>query len=75
VAYNATVAATGSLGHLRVYPAGSPLADASVSNWPGAGYTRANATAVGISPDRRINLYNGATTPTDVLIDINGYYK
>jgi hypothetical protein len=75
VAYNATVAATGSLGHLRVYPAGSPLADASVSNWPGAGYTRANASTVGISPDRRINLYNGATTPTDVLIDINGYYK
>jgi hypothetical protein len=75
VAYNATVAATGSLGHLRVYPAGSPLADASVSNWPGAGYTRANASTVGISPDRRINLYNGAPTPTDVIIDINGYYK
>ena len=75
VAYNATVVATGSVGHLRVYPADAPLVGASVSNWPAAGYTRANATMVGASPDERINLYNGAATPTDVLIDINGYYK
>ena len=75
VAYNATVVGTGSLGHLRVYPEDAPLVGASVSNWPGAGYTRANATTVGISPQREVAIYNGSTTPTDVLIDIQGYYQ
>ena len=75
VAFNATVVATGSVGHLRVFPADAALPTASVLNWPGARYTRANATAVAISPERQVTLYNGAGTPTDVLIDINGYYQ
>ena len=75
VAFNATVVATGSMGHLRVFPANAVLPTASVLNWPAAGYTRANATAVGVSPERQVTLYNGAGTPTDVLIDINGYYQ
>ena len=75
VAYNATVVRTGSLGHLRAYPADGPLASASTLNWPGAGYTRANASLVGISPQRQVTIYNGSTTPTDVLIDIQGYYR
>jgi hypothetical protein len=75
VAYNATVVATGSMGHLRVFPAGQEPPTASALNWPRAGYTRANASTVGVSGERQITIYNGATTPTDVLIDVIGYYK
>ncbi|MDQ1248401.1 MAG: hypothetical protein QG597_2773 [Actinomycetota bacterium] len=75
VAFNATVVRTGSLGHLRVFPADEGLPTASLLNWPGAGSTRANASVVGVSPAREVRVYNGASTPTDVLIDINGYYK
>ena len=75
VAFNATVVATGSAGHLRVFPGDTAVPTASVLNWPGSGYTRANASTVGVSPAREVKVYNGAPTPTDVLIDINGYYK
>ena len=75
VAFNATVTGTGGVGHLRVFPADSPLVSASLLNWPQAGYTRANASMVGVSPAREVKLYNGSGAPTDVLIDINGYYK
>jgi hypothetical protein len=75
VAYNLTVTATTSGGHMRVWPAGMPLVSASTINWPGAGYSRANGTVVAISPGRDVTLYNGSATPTDALIDTLGYYK
>lgn len=75
IAYNLTVTNTTAPGHLRVFPAGSPLATASTINWPGPGYSRANGTVVGISADREVSLYNGSTSPTDALVDTLGYYK
>jgi hypothetical protein len=75
IAYNLTATGTTSPGHLRVQPAGTPLMDASTINWPGAGYSRANGTIVAISGTREVSIYNGATTPTDALIDTFGYYK
>ena len=75
IAYNLTVTGTTSYGHLRVWPAGTPLVDASTINWPGAGYSRANGTIVAINGSREVTVYNGSTTPTDALIDTLGYYK
>lgn len=75
VAFNATVTGTLGVGHLRVYPANAVAPNASVLNWPGAGYTRANASTVGVSPQREVKLYDGSGAPIDVLIDINGYYQ
>ncbi|MDQ1247347.1 MAG: hypothetical protein QG597_1717, partial [Actinomycetota bacterium] len=75
IAYNLTVTATGGYGHLRAYPASGELVTASVLNWPGAGYTRANGSVVGISPSRDVKLYNGAGSPADALVDVLGYYK
>jgi hypothetical protein len=73
IAYNLTVTGTTSGGHLRVYPAGTPLVDASTINWPGAGFNRANGTVVGVSSNREVTIYNGST-PADALIDTLGYY-
>lgn len=75
VGYNLTAVNTGGSGHLRVYPADKPLVSASALNWPGAGYTRANASVVAVSGAREVKVYNGSGAPTDVVIDINGYYK
>lgn len=75
IAYNLTVTGTTSNGHLRVWPARTPLVDASTINWPGAGYSRANGTIVAISGGREVTVYNGSGTPTDALIDTLGYYK
>ncbi len=75
VAFNATVAGATSAGHLRVWPADQALTPASTLNWPGAGYTRANGSVVGVDANRSVKFYNGASTPTEVLLDINGYYQ
>lgn len=76
IAYNLTGTGTGSAGHLRAYPASEPVAiTASVLNWPGAGYTRANGTVVAISTNRQIKLYNGSGSPVDAVVDVLGYYR
>lgn len=74
IAYNVTVTNTVGQGHFRVFPAGQALPGASVINWPSAGYTRANATVVGISADRKVTIFN-SSLPTDGIIDTLGYYK
>lgn len=73
IAFNLTVTATTSEGHLRVYPPGTPLTTASTINWPDAGYSRANGTVGSISPSLEVAIYNGST-PADALIDTLGYY-
>lgn len=75
VTSNTTVTGTGSPGHVRVYPDGGTLPNASVVNWPAAGYTRANASAVTISSGREVAVYNGSSTDVDVITDVNGYFK
>ena len=75
VAYNATVTNTGSAGHLRLFPAGTALPNASVLNWPTGGYTRANASVTQVSVARTVSLYNGSSTNLDAILDVNGYYR
>lgn len=75
VAFNLTVTGTTSMGHLRIYPAHALLPDASVLNWPGASYSRANASIVQIPADRNVRVYNGSGTRADVVVDLVGYYR
>lgn len=74
IAYNVTVTGTESLGHFRVFPADQAVPFASVINWPGAGYTRANGSVVGISTGRQVSIFN-SSAPADGIIDTLGYYK
>lgn len=75
VAFNLTVTGTTSMGHLRIFPADAALPDASILNWPGAGYTRANASTVQIAADRSVRVYNGSGTRADAIVDLVGYYR
>jgi hypothetical protein len=78
MAYNVTVPISGPStgGHLRVWPANQSLPNASSINWPSAGATtRANGLTVGLSPDRKVKVYNGSGDPTNVILDGLGYYR
>lgn len=78
MAYNVTVPISGpsSGGHLRVWPANQSLPNASSINWPSAGATtRANGLTVGLSPDRKVKVYNGSGDATNVIVDGLGYFR
>lgn len=76
IAYNLTVTGSRGIGHFRLFPtrAGGQLPGASVLNWPGDGYTRANAGFVGVSNTRSVTLYNGGGD-SDAILDVVGYFK
>ena len=73
IAYNLGVTNTVNPGHLRLFPAGETLPNASVINWPGRGYTRANASVVGVSADKKVAIYS-SEPGTHVFMDVLGYY-
>ncbi|MFE4975206.1 hypothetical protein ACFRAR_24265 [Kitasatospora sp. NPDC056651] len=73
VALNITVTDPRSDGHLTVYPSGQALPTASNVNFT-AGQTVANAVVVPVGADGRIQVYNGAWAPADVIVDVVGYY-
>lgn len=75
IANNLTVTGTVDPGHLRAYPAGAALVSASVVNWPGAGFSRANGSVVGISADRSVTIYNGSSATAEAIVDVLGYYR
>jgi NHL repeat len=71
VAINIAVVAPVSTGHLRVFPAGSPLPNASVLNFARLKNTPNHVFAkVGLGG--QISVYAG--NKTDLIIDINGYF-
>ncbi|MDQ1245874.1 MAG: hypothetical protein QG597_241, partial [Actinomycetota bacterium] len=74
ISYNLTVTGPSTGGHLRVWPSNAPLVDASVLNWPAAGYTRSNGTMVAISDQRQVRVYLGSGK-ADAIIDVLGYYR
>ncbi|MFI1518232.1 PKD domain-containing protein [Kitasatospora cineracea] len=73
VALNVTVTNPGSDGHLTVYPSGQSLPTASNVNFT-AGHTVANSVIVPVGADGRIQIQNGAWKPSDVIVDVVGYY-
>jgi hypothetical protein len=60
-----------STGHLRVFPAGATLPDASVLNFQ-TGKNTPNHVIVKVGTGGQISIYAGNTT--DVIVDINGYF-
>ncbi|WKV73517.1 PKD domain-containing protein [Streptomyces sp. PCS3-D2] len=74
VALNVTATAPRGAGHLTVYPSGQTAPDTSNVNFK-ANQTIANSVIVPVGPDGRINIRNGAWDPTDVVVDVVGYYS
>jgi hypothetical protein len=70
-ALNVTVVPTGFLGYVTVWPSGQPQPLVSTLNSPG-GAIIANSAIVPAGLNGAISMY--ASDPTDVVIDINGYF-
>jgi Pro-kumamolisin, activation domain/Bacterial Ig-like domain (group 3)/Putative binding domain, N-terminal len=68
---NITVLPPGALGYLTAWPTGSATPEVSTINAPEGGVV-ANAAIVSAGTDGAVSLY--ASSGTDVLIDINGYF-
>ncbi len=71
---NVTVTDTAGGGFLTAYPSGTTLPLASNLNWT-PGLTIPNAVIVPVGADGKVNLYNGSTSGTDVIVDIAGYFS
>src|SRR5580693_9471680 len=69
---NITVVPPGPMSFLSVWPAGAPFPTVSTLNDPIAGGVIANAAIVVAGTSGAIQML--ASNPTDVIIDINGYY-
>ncbi|AXE23840.1 hypothetical protein C0216_10540 [Streptomyces globosus] len=74
VALNVTVTNPRSDGHLTVFPGSGTAPAVSNLNFS-AGQTIANAVIVPVSASGEISIRNGGWNPTDVIIDIVGYYS
>ncbi|WP_407840956.1 PKD domain-containing protein [Streptomyces sp. DSM 116496] len=74
VALNLTATNPRESGHLTAYPSGQTAPGTSNVNFA-AGQTVANSVIVPISPDGKIVVRNGSWKPSDVVVDIVGYYS
>ncbi|MFJ2746872.1 PKD domain-containing protein [Streptomyces sp. NPDC087297] len=74
VALNVTITNPQGAGHLTVYPSGGALPATSNLNF-NANQTIANSVIVPVSTDGKISAFNGAWAPTDVVVDVVGYYS
>jgi hypothetical protein len=68
---NVTVVPAGGLGYLTTWPTGKPQPNASTLNSE-TGKIVANAALVPAGTNESISVY--VTNPTDVILDINGYF-
>ncbi|MGW5851062.1 PKD domain-containing protein [Streptomyces sp. NPDC055254] len=73
VSLNITVTNPREAGHLTVHPSDQQTPTTSNLNFT-AGQTVANSVIVPVGRDGEIVVRNGSWKPTDVVIDINGYY-
>jgi hypothetical protein len=69
---NITVVPPGPLSFLSVWPAGAPYPNVSTLNDPTPGGVIANAAIIVAGTGGAIQMFS--SDPTDVIIDINGYY-
>ncbi|RMI13265.1 SpoIID/LytB domain-containing protein [Cellulomonas triticagri] len=72
VVLNVTAVGSTVASHLRVWPAGSAMPNASVLN-TAPGRTQASQVAVGVGGDGKVSVYN-ATGTTHYVVDVLGYY-
>lgn len=77
VSVNVTIANPTAAGVLKVYPAGAASSTATTAAFRGAGQNRANNALLSITgaPAGAITVENVAAGTTDVLLDVNGYFK
>jgi hypothetical protein len=71
VALNVTAVNPLGDGHLRVFPAGTPLPNTSVLNFAG-GQSTPNQVLTKVGVNGQVSIYAGNTT--DVLVEILGYF-
>lgn len=69
--FNITVVPPGPLGFITAYPTGQSLPLAATVNSP-QGFIVGNAAIVAAGTNGSVDVY--ASDPTDIVIDINGYY-
>jgi len=76
VAVNITETQAQGSGHLRIYPAGSPLPNVSTINFS-AGQTRANNAILLLGSNGGVSVYAGisAGLTVDFILDVNGYLQ
>lgn len=75
VSLNLTVTQPTALGHVTVYPAGSPQPATSTLNYR-PGQTRANNAIVSVGSTGAITVVCGqASGTTHFIIDVNGYFR
>ena len=73
VVVNLTVTGPGAAGYVTAYPdLGYQPTSSSINFTPGQ--TVANLAVVQLGSDGKIALYNGATAPVQVIVDVAGYY-
>jgi hypothetical protein len=74
LALNLTVTQPTAAGHLRLFPAGTPLPNSSTLSYA-LGKTRANSAIIATGTAGGLAVYNGqATGSAHVIIDVNGYF-
>ncbi|MDQ1249530.1 MAG: hypothetical protein QG597_3905, partial [Actinomycetota bacterium] len=73
--YNITATNTTSRGWFEIAPGDAPQTNTSAINWPVSGDVVANGLTVGIDAQREIRVRSGATGPTDVIVDLFGYFR
>ncbi|MFJ3908316.1 PKD domain-containing protein [Streptomyces vinaceus] len=74
VALNVTVTEPEGPGHMTAYSGAGPVPTASNLNFV-PGQTVANAVIVPVAEDGTIKIFNGAWSPTHVVVDVVGYYS
>jgi hypothetical protein len=76
VSLNVTVTGPSVVGHLVVYPEGSPVPSSSTINFR-AGQTRANNAIVPLGTGGAIAVVSGQPSggTVHVIIDVNGYFR
>ncbi|MCX5588875.1 PKD domain-containing protein [Streptomyces erythrochromogenes] len=74
VALNVTVTEPQGPGHLTAFSGTGPVPTASNLNFV-PGQTVANAVIVPVAADGTIKIFNGAWSPTHVVVDVVGYYS
>ncbi|MCB9411727.1 MAG: fibronectin type III domain-containing protein [Actinobacteria bacterium] len=74
VAYNISAVDTLSRGWFAVTPGDAVTYGASTVNWPGAGDVIDNGQFVKLDANRQIKVFNGGSTPTNVVIEVLGYF-
>jgi len=74
VVLNVTVTRTEAPGFLTAWPSGKAQPTSSNLNWA-AGSDVPNLVTVPLGGDGKVNLFNGSAAPTDLVVDVFGYYK